>query len=82
MSNFRTDSPVRKYEDDLLNRYPFAERVANRIKGSKQKDSIVIGIYGEWGTGKTSVVNFIKEELSSDESIISIDFNQNRISGV
>ena len=43
-----------KVEEDLLRRYPLAERTAKLINDldSKYEDSVVIGIEGEWGSGK------------------------------
>jgi predicted KAP-like P-loop ATPase len=35
----------------------------------------VIGIYGAWGEGKTSVLNFINQELGTQESILTIKLN-------
>lgn len=37
--------------------------------------SLVIGIYGPWGDGKTSVLNLVAEELSSQEQSIVVRFN-------
>ena len=34
------------------------------IKGSTPKFSV--GIYGEWGTGKTTLMRIIEEKLKSD----------------
>jgi predicted KAP-like P-loop ATPase len=31
---------------------------------------LVIGIYGKWGEGKTSVMNFIKNEVDENTIVI------------
>ncbi|MFT4168491.1 MAG: P-loop NTPase fold protein [Dysgonomonas sp.] len=74
------DSPVLIEKDDRFQRYNFARRIAETIIKRKQGEGIVIGIYGAWGEGKTSVINFIDTELSSQEDIIRIKFNPWRYS--
>ena len=59
-----SDSPVSDPEsEDRLKRWPFAQRIAQTIASRKDPSSIVIGICGVWGEGKTSVLNFIGKEL-------------------
>lgn len=73
--NISSDKPVSRRQEDRFQRYEFSRRIAQRIINSTSSDSIVIGIYGAWGEGKTSVINFIEEELKTDENIIAIRFN-------
>ncbi len=35
----------------------------------------MIGIYGPWGDGKTSVLNMMSQALASEEDVICIPFN-------
>ncbi len=37
--------------------------------------SFTIGVYGEWGTGKTSMLRQIENELANDDSIVTVWFN-------
>ncbi|WPR76257.1 P-loop NTPase fold protein [Algoriphagus sp. NG3] len=71
----KTDLPVSKREDDAFQRYPYANRIATVIKEYEKSDSFVVGVYGKWGEGKTSVLNFIKGELNLDSNIVVINFN-------
>ena len=73
--NYSADSPVNQKEDDRFSRWMFSERVANVISKRSDPSSIVIGLYGVWGDGKTSVLNFIENSLSADENVICIKFN-------
>lgn len=70
-----TDQPISKREDDYFQRYPFAKRIATVIQGHSSKESFVVGIYGKWGEGKSSVLNFMKEVLDNDSEIVIIEFN-------
>jgi len=73
--NILSDKPVISKEEDRFQRYEFSKRIADKIIESKSNDSIVIGIYGAWGEGKTSIINFIESELKLNETIIPIRFN-------
>ncbi len=68
------DTPISNKENDLLHRYPLAKRIAGMIRGFKDNDSLVIGIEGEWGSGKTSFINLILEDLRPTDAVL-ITFN-------
>lgn len=70
-----TDRPVKDKDEDRFQRYEFSRRIADLIIKSESTDSVVYGIYGAWGEGKTSILNFIKNELAGSENIITIRFN-------
>ena len=65
---FRTDQPIGTYHEDLLGRYAFAKALANAIIAYHQKESISIGLFGEWGSGKTSIINMTLEEITSSQT--------------
>lgn len=75
MINFSSDKPISQEVDDRFQRYNFSKRIARTIINRDNDDSIVIGIYGAWGEGKTSVINFIETELKIEKNIIVIKFN-------
>lgn len=68
------DDPISSKENDLLHRYPLAARIAGMLNNFKADQSIVIGIEGDWGSGKTSFINLILEELSQNTNQV-IRFN-------
>jgi predicted KAP-like P-loop ATPase len=70
-----SDRPVTKEEEDRFQRFEFSKRIADKIIGTSESDSIVIGIFGAWGEGKTSLINFIESELTKNNKIIPIRFN-------
>lgn len=69
------DKSVSTQKEDRFQRYPFAKRIADTIIESKSTEGIIIGIYGAWGEGKTSVMDFIATELQTHDSIIRLKFN-------
>lgn len=68
------DNPILIKEKDLLHRYPLASRIAGMIGRFEGEESLVIGIEGEWGSGKTSFVNLILEDLGASTALI-VKFN-------
>lgn len=72
---FSTDAPIHEPEMDRFQRWPFAQRVAQTIASRRDNGSIVIGLYGAWGDGKTSVLNFIHKELKNHEHVVVVSFN-------
>ncbi|WP_268223544.1 KAP family P-loop NTPase fold protein [Sinomicrobium oceani] len=58
------EKPIGKEEEDLLNYFPFAQKVQKIIQGhSKNSEPLTIGIYGKWGSGKTSFLNLIEKNI-------------------
>lgn len=73
MENFKPDKPIAEIVEDEFQRGEFAKRVATIANKAFNSTSLVIGIYGKWGEGKTSVLKLIQNELS--ENVVSIHFN-------
>lgn len=72
---FYSDNPIGKDGRDLLNRGEYAKGIAHKISNTTTNgQSFAIGIVGEWGSGKTSVFDLIKNNLNQ-ENIIKINFN-------
>ncbi len=49
-----TDEPIRHYKHDLLGLHQYADVIAGAALGTR--GPFTIGIYGEWGQGKTSLL--------------------------
>ncbi|MCD7053097.1 KAP family NTPase [Rhodococcus sp. BH2-1] len=63
-----SDAPIDGDErPDLLDREWFAEQVARRITQGGTGDSVVFGLAGPWGAGKTSVLALIRKSLNSGD---------------
>lgn len=61
---FDADRPIIKSSQDRLNRSVFAKYLARCMLDHQDPESLVVGLYGGWGVGKTSVINLIIEELN------------------
>ena len=73
MELFRPDRPINIPEDDKFQRSQFAKRIAEICVDNKYPSSLVVGIYGKWGEGKTSVINMTQTEIG--EKAVTINFN-------
>ena len=74
-AQYSADAPLRASINDRFQRWPFARRIARVIASRTDPESIVIGINGAWGEGKTTVFNFIEEELVNHPDVVCFRFN-------
>lgn len=76
--NLAPDLPLTDPSQDEFGYAPFAEHLAKTILRTPSQQGLVFAINGSWGSGKTSVANFVKYYLSQapqkDKPII-VDFN-------
>ena len=74
---YSSDKPINKISEDLLGRAPFSFQLAKAINNYNENSGLVIGIYGGWGTGKTSIINMIENEIINfeDDKTIFIRFS-------
>ena len=61
------DYPISKCCDDRLGRTHLALHVADMLRAAPADHSIVFGLSGSWGSGKTSVLNMVRELLEKDD---------------
>ena len=61
-------------EEDALDFQRYSQNLANIIKATKPK--FAVGIFGKWGTGKTTLMRMIKAELDKDpDRILTVWFD-------
>lgn len=79
---YASDRPISRFPQDQLGRTAFARRLADDIIAWNGNDSLVVALYGDWGSGKTSVKNLMVSALKQRRTKIPIvDFNPWQLSG-
>jgi hypothetical protein len=71
-SSFLHDQPA---TDDAFGREPFAKSLARSLVLPNNSPGLVVGIEGEWGSGKSTLIGFITKHLRENQKAIVIDFN-------
>jgi hypothetical protein len=72
---FFGDRPTEEPTDDILGFDRLADRICEAITKGAPKQGFVIGIQGEWGTGKTTLLGFIEDRLQDTENICVLQYN-------
>jgi energy-coupling factor transporter ATP-binding protein EcfA2 len=74
-----TDNPIHSLEEDEMDREKFVRRLCSELinPNTKQATGLKIGITGEWGSGKSSILNMlekvVKETYPDGALIIRFD---------
>ncbi|MEQ2626239.1 P-loop NTPase fold protein [Faecalibacillus faecis] len=77
---FNTDKPIETNSQDCLKRTNFSKQLAKAILNYTKQDNFVISLCGKWGSGKTSIINMVVEEMekltkNKEDKPIIIQFN-------
>lgn len=77
------ERPVSHKDEDLLERGEFIKRLGNALVASdnSRATGVVVGITGEWGSGKSSILNLAAQHLENKRGAIVIQFDPWIISG-
>ncbi len=80
---YSSDRPIASKKHDVLERSKFAEQFANDLQSWNGDDSLVVALYGAWGSGKTSVKNMVLEANHRKRvaQLPVIEFNPWQLSG-
>jgi len=73
----KSDKPIAKCDEDIFGWKDHARMLAKLIT-DKSNDDVALGISAPWGSGKTSMLNLIKEqikELKIDPKPIIVEFD-------
>lgn len=71
---FGSDKPLEELEDDELGYAEFAASIAHLVE-TMPPQGLVVAIRGDWGIGKSTVLNFIAKQLCQDPPPIVFPFN-------
>lgn len=79
MNNYYDDSPITSKKQDVLSRGDFATGLAKTLLKLDADNGLCVALYGPWGSGKTSILNLMLEELENAEdfkdSTVVLKFN-------
>lgn len=64
------DMPIKSQENDLLNRREFAKNLGKTLLDMDAKNGYCIGLFGPWGSGKSSIINMILEEVRIQSEVM------------
>ncbi len=84
INDISTDSSLVDPENDLLGHASFAKYLADSICKMTFPEGFIIGIYGSWNSGKSTLLNFLGYYLQhrpEDEQPIIVPFNPWQFSG-
>jgi len=69
-----SDEPIQHFSDDRLHRKTFACALAKGLARPSGSSALVVGLEGDWGSGKTTLINMVKDLLSSEKETESCIF--------
>src|SRR6478672_11607857 len=72
-SNYNIISDETTNNIELLDFGRYSQKLAELIKNSDPK--FTVGIFGKWGTGKTTLMNMIMNELEKNNRIVTVWFD-------
>lgn len=67
---YYSDKPIYSNSNDRLGRYGFSKLLAHSLLNLNSQDTFTIGLYGKWGSGKTSIVNMMLQELEMQQKTV------------
>jgi predicted KAP-like P-loop ATPase len=76
--NLSGDRPLRWPAEDRLRIAPFARNLAEGLIRLGPTGGFVVALYGAWGSGKSTVLNFVQYYLQnehSEEDVLVVPFN-------
>lgn len=72
----RADEPANKVEDDLLGRDHLVEAIAEMVADEKQGTPFTIGLLGNWGSGKSTVMKMLQDALKNRDDRERFEFSE------
>lgn len=64
---YYSDDPITTPQEDAFGRGIFVNNLANDINHWTGTGSLVLALYGPWGTGKSSVLNLLQKKIETDK---------------
>ena len=64
---YYSDTPINSVEDDVLGRSNFAHMLAKTFLQMNADETFAVGLFGPWGSGKTSLVNMTLNQICEEQ---------------
>ncbi len=64
---------------DFLNNEPIAKPIVSLLR-ERAGQPITVGVHGDWGAGKSSVLEMVEAALEADKDVLCLKFNGWRFS--
>jgi predicted KAP-like P-loop ATPase len=77
----RSGDAITSRAEDRLDRSGFADHLAAALRQASADRGLVVALMGDWGSGKTSVLNMVKERLDEAPARTVLTFNPWMFSG-
>ena len=78
MTALSADLPSSDPKDDLFGHAPFAKNLAESILRYQSSDGLVLALYGPWGSGKSTVLNYVGyylDQIREENRPVVVTFN-------
>ena len=66
-SALHADRPITRRDEDLLDRSALVAQLVRWVANAPMDGGFVVGLTGPWGSGKTSVLGLLAEQLESED---------------
>ena len=66
--------PDHETEVDFLNCEAISRTVVDLLKSNRSR-ALTIGIHGDWGAGKSSILKMVQRDLAEDKAVACLWFN-------
>lgn len=73
--SYSSDTPLVDPANDRFDRWTFSQRLAITIANRPDDAPLILALYGQWGDGKTTCLNFVEVELLKHPHVVPIRFN-------
>ena len=79
-AGLRSGKPIEKVEHDLLVRDSFVARLSQRVRDTWRFGGGAIAVLGDWGSGKSSALNFLRLHFAADKKVEVVHFDPSLLS--
>jgi predicted KAP-like P-loop ATPase len=72
---FLEDKEINLRKEDYLNAKTYADTLKEIIISHLKESAFSIGLYGQWGSGKSSIVKTVTDELEKEKGVKYVKYD-------